>query len=115
MDKELYVYGKLIEGITVLSVKDSQGYHINQKSASQKDAVALIYSVPEDQHLLLRKALFLNPQGIVPGPRNSAYSQSDVEANISSDYLKGLINARCKDVPLDTVSNSNNNNVKITE
>jgi Flp pilus assembly protein CpaB len=114
-DKGLLVYGKLIEGITVLAVKDSQGYHINQKSASQKDAVALIFNVPEDQHLLLRKALYLDGSGLIPVPRNAAYSQSDIEANISSEYLKGLINNRCKEVPLDTVANNNTTNVKVTE
>ncbi len=115
-DGDLLALGKLIEGITVLAVKDSQGYHINQKSATQKDAVALIFSVPEDQHLLLRKAIYLEgAQSLIPVPRNVAYSQSDVETNISSDYLKGLIESQCLNVPLDTVEDANANAVKVTE
>ncbi len=116
-DNGYLVIGKLIEGITVLAVKDSSGYHINQQSASQKDAVALIFSVPEDQHLLLRKAMYLDGStSLIPVPRNVAYSQDeDVKTNISSDYLKGLINNRTREVPLDVVSNNNSNNVKVTE
>ena len=90
-------------------------YYRTQDTASQKDAVALIFNVPEDQHLLLRKALYLDGSGLIPVPRNAAYSQSDIEANISSEYLKGLINNRCKEVPLDTVANNNTTNVKVTE
>ena len=116
-DGELVVIGKLIEGITVLAVKDNQGYHINQKSATQKDAVALIFSVPEEQHLLLRKAMQLGnaTQNIIPVPRNVAYSQSDVETTISSEYLRGLIESRCFDVPLDVVSDADTTAVKVTE
>lgn len=101
-DDDLLVFGKLIEGITVLAVKDESGYHINQQSASQKNAVALIFSVPEDQHLLIRKAIYLDGSGsLVPVPRNNSYSQ---ETNINSEYLVGLVNKRCENIPLDKVT-----------
>lgn len=110
------VYGALITGIEVLAVKDSAGYHINQKSASQKDAVALIFDVDEEKFLLLKKAYYLDgANSLVPVPRNSSYSKSETETSVSSEYLKNLINNRTKDVPLDVVSNSNNTNVQVTQ
>ena len=65
--------GKLIEGIEVLAVKDDKGNHIFKKSADQTNAAALIFAVPENMHLLLRKAIYLNGY-IIPVPRNSSYN-----------------------------------------
>lgn len=115
-DNGLLVIGKLIEGIRVLAVKDSQGYHINQKSASQKDAVALIFSVPEEQHLLIRKAIYLDgATSLIPVPRNITYSSQEGETTISSDYLVGLINNRSRDIPLDVVTTGTGEQVKVTQ
>ena len=113
---ELLVYGKLIEGITVLAVKDSSGYHIGQRSASQSEPAALIFSVPEDLHLLLRKALDLSSsENLVPVPRNVAYTESNIATSISSDYLTSLINDQCINVPLDTVTADNTQTINVTE
>lgn len=114
---DLLVYGKLIEGIRILAVKDGSGYHIGQRSASQSDPAALIFSVPEDLHLLLRKALALSgAENLVPVPRNVNYTESNVETNISSEYLKALINEQCIDVPLDTVTTTTNiSTINVTE
>lgn len=115
-DGEKLVYGKLIEAITVLAVKDSSGYHIGQRSASQSEPAALIFSVPENLHLLLRKALALaSPQDLVPVPRNTAYSESDIATSITSEYLQKLINDRCMDIPLDTVDTTTSQSINITE
>ena len=107
------VYGKLIEGITVLAVKDKNGNHIFRKSAEQQQASALIFSVPEDMHLLLRKALFLGGE-IIPVPRNASYN---AEVNISSSYLRTLVETQSLDVPLDdqTDDNHGDGEVKVTE
>ena len=110
------VYGPLITGIEVLAVKDSAGYHINQKTASQKDAVALIFDVSEEMFLLLKKAYYLDGgSSLVPVPRNSTYSNTESETVVSSEYLKNLINNRSKDVPLDVVSKSDNANIQVTQ
>ncbi len=104
-DNGKLVLGKLIEGITVLAVKDGTGYHIGQRSSSQREAAALIFSVPEDLHLLLRKAMYLDgSQSLIPVPRNVAYSASNVQTNITSEYLQTLINKRCISVPLDVIN-----------
>lgn len=100
-DTNKLVYGKLIQGITVLAVKDSSGNHIFEKSATQKDFSTLIFSVPEDLHLLLRKASYQNGD-IVPVARNKSYNPAG-GASITSDYLKKLILKNTITVPLDKV------------
>ena len=104
-DNGKYVIGKLIEGIEVLAVKDSAGNHIFKKSDKQQNATALIFSVPEDMHLLLRKAMIVSGGGsIFPVARNANYNP---ETNVSSEYLKNLIESYCREVPLDIIDDGN--------
>ena len=118
------VFGKLIEGITVLAVKDSAGNHIFKKGAGQKTAAALIFAVPEDLHLLLRKALAqTGSSSIVPVVKNANYNPGSTR--VSSEYLTSLILANTREVPLDFVdedqnngddnNGDNNNDINITE
>ena len=117
----------MIEGIEILAVKDAQGNHIFKKSSSQTNAAALIFAVPEELHLLFRKAYATSgAQSLIPIPRNANYNPI---TTISSDYLKSLILANTREVPLDyiddtpsddnTTDNDNNNNgdnsIDITE
>ncbi|UKI56962.1 MAG: hypothetical protein L6V81_06025 [Clostridium sp.] len=74
-DNGNYVYGKLIEGITILAVKDQDGSHIFKKGSNQKNASALIFSVSEEYHILLRQAMYL-AGSLVPVPRNKSYDKN---------------------------------------
>lgn len=99
------VFGKLVEGITVLAVKDEQGNHIFKKGANQKSAAALIFAVPEDLHLLLRKAMTISgTSSLVPVVRNANYNPGSTR--VTSEYLTKLILAQTKTVPLDFVDDS---------
>lgn len=120
------VFGKLIEGITVLAVKDSDGSHIFKKGANQKDASALIFAVPEDLHLLLRKAIAISGgSSLVPVVKNANYNPGSTK--VTSEYLTSLILKETRTVPLDVVEdntsteegentdNGNGGNINITE
>ena len=120
------VFGKLIEGITVLAVKDRDGSHIFKKGANQKDASALIFAVPEDLHLLLRKAIAISGESsLVPVVKNANYNPGSTK--VTSEYLTNLILKDTRTVPLDVVEdntsteegentdNGNGGNINITE
>lgn len=119
------VFGKLIEGITVLAVKDSDGSHIFKKGANQKNASALIFAVPEDLHLLLRKAIAISGESsLVPVVKNANYNPGSTK--VTSEYLTSLILKDTRTVPLDIVEdntteedensdNGNGGNINITE
>ena len=117
VDNNKLVFGKLIEGIRVLAVKDSNGKHIFKKGAGQRQAVALIFSVPEDLHLLFRQAIFISgDDSIVPVPRNANYTADGVV--ISSEYLRDLIVNETRAVPYDYIEEENttdDNNINITQ
>jgi hypothetical protein len=99
------VLGKLIEGIEVLAVKDKSGKHIFNKSAEQQEASALIFSVPEEMHLLLRKSMYLDGE-LIPVPRNANYNPT---TTISSKYLKEFILSQTIEVQLDEIPQETDN------
>lgn len=82
--------GKFIESIKVLSVTDSSGNNIFEKSSNVSAPSYLIFSVPEDMHLLLQKALYLSGT-IFPVPRNAEYSTNPKDTVISSTQIKEII------------------------
>ncbi len=89
--------GKLIESIEVLSVFDGEGNNVFEKSSDVKAPSYLVFSVPEDMHLLLRKASYLSGT-IFPVPRSAEYSTNPKSTSVSSDYLKNYILAQTVDV-----------------
>lgn len=108
-----YVFGKLIEGITILAVKDEDGSHIFKKGSNQKNASALIFSVSEEYHILLRQAMYLGGT-LVPVPRNSRYNK---ETNITSEYLTNLIRNQCRLIEPDVVddNDSSDENIEVNK
>lgn len=105
-DGELFV-GKLIEGIKVLAVKDKNGEHIFRRSSNQTDSSQLIFSVPEDLHLLLRKAMYVPGGQIFPVPRNLNYSKEAGPTVVKSDYIRSFILAKCWDLKPDYIESNN--------
>lgn len=96
--------GKLIESIEVLAVKDSSGNHVFENSAELKAPSSLIFAVPEDMHLLLRKAGYLSGE-IIPVPRNKTYSQNPGETIVSSEYIQDFILSKTVILPEQGVNN----------
>ena len=104
-DGQLFI-GKLIEGIKVLAVKDENGQHVFKRSSEQANEAALIFSVTEDLHLLLRKAEFVSGGKIIPVPRNLTYSSDEEQAIVKSDYIKTFIENRAWDLRDDYIANN---------
>ncbi len=112
-DNGKLVYGKLIEGIKVLAVKDSTGAHIFKKTASQKDFSTLIFSLSEDLHLLLRKSGYVSGE-IIPVTRNQDYCKDKDCTKVSSTYLRNLIESQVDSAVQDNTTSSDSQ-VKVTE
>lgn len=100
-DDGKYFIGKFIEGIEVLSVKDSNGNHIFNKTNNQAPAASLIFAVSDyfksenrdeiiDLHLLFRRAMRAVGK-IIPVPRYSDYNK---DTNITSDFIIGYIDKK---------------------
>lgn len=101
----LLVYGKFIQSIKVLGVKDDEGRNVFETTIETRTPSQLLFSVPEDLYLLLKKAEFLGLQ-IVIVPRNSNYTAEAGETLKSSAWLEQLILDQTAEIPDECVTQS---------
>ncbi len=114
------MFGKLIESIEVLAVKDSQGNHVFETTVESRTPSELLFAVPNDMYDLLMKAGYITGASveIIPVPRNASYSENPGDTNVSSDYIKDFILSKAAvipqnimpNLPQDNNNNDNNNN-----
>lgn len=107
-DNELLIVGKFIESIRVLSVIDDDGNNIFEKTRNVETPAYLMVAVPEELHLLLRKAIY-KKVNLFPVPRNAEYSLNPKSTRVSSSYIKELIEKRTIDVSLKDLAESEAN------
>lgn len=98
-ESSLVLFGKFIESIKVLAVKDSSGQNVFENSENLGTPSALLFAVPEDLHLLLRKATYIGAE-IVPVPRNASYcADNNCDTEVSSDYIREFVLAKTVVIP----------------
>lgn len=85
------LFGKLIESIEVLAVKDAKGKNVFEDSSNIGSPKYLLFSVPEDLHLLLRKASYLGATNLIPVQRNASYSAEATMTRVVSPYIMNYI------------------------
>ena len=99
------MFGKLIESIQVLAVKDSQGNHLFDNTVETRQPSELLFAVPDDMYLLLMKAGYIsNGIEILPVPRNASYSANPGETSVASDYIKTFILSKTATIPENSVN-----------
>lgn len=94
-DDDEVMFGKFISNIKVLDVKDSTGQHVFENSEEPRTPAFMLFAVPEETHLLLRKALYLKEYAVelllVP---NTQTLTSDAKVQVSSDDIENFINSK---------------------
>lgn len=97
--------GKLVENIKVLAVKDSSGRHVFENTDEQRTSSNIIFAVPEELHLLLRKSIYLSNTSVaaalIPVPNTEAYTGEVGAINIANQYLRTFIDLETAYVPED--------------
>lgn len=95
-DTNKVMYGKLIESIEVLAVKDSQGNNVFESRSESRTPAVLLFAVPDDMFELLRQAEYIrsNSIEITPVPRNSSYSANPGDTLIYSDQIRDFITSK---------------------
>lgn len=86
----LVVYGRFIKQIEVLAVKDSDGNNVFTNKDDLGEAAMLLFAVPENLFLLLKKAEKVGIE-IEPIPRNDSYSNTVGSTELKSDELEAMI------------------------
>ncbi len=108
-DSGKIIFGKLIESIEVLAVKDSNGNHVFETTVESRTPAELLFAVPDDMYLLLMKAGYVNGGvDILPVPRNASYSANPGDTSVASDYIKNFILSKTATIPDNIVTNSTN-------
>lgn len=92
------IYGKLIERIEVLAVRDSQGQNVFDSKSTRTPAL-LLFAVPDDLYLLLKKAEYISGITINPVPRNKMYTEEAGDTKVTSEVLRDYILARSVVIP----------------
>lgn len=92
--KDKIMVGKLIENVKVLAVLDSNGNDVFANLEDKRTPSMMIFAVPEEYHILLRKAMYLRTYDatLLPVPTNESLKDNPGEVKISSDELRTWIN-----------------------
>lgn len=100
------VVGKFIESIRVLAVTDSQGQNVFETKGTPKSPSYLIFSVDDEYHILLRKALLVSGAEIFAVPRNASYSENPKETRVVSSAIREIIETKTTDVEQDNAKSN---------
>lgn len=86
--------GKLLQNVKVLAVKDANGDDVFEDLDEKKTPALIIFAIPEEYHILLRKAEYLNNYSaeLIPVPTNASLQSNPDEVSISSTEIKDFIN-----------------------
>ncbi len=89
-EDNLVVYGRLISSIRVLAVRDKKGRNVFADKDNPSDSAMLLFAVPEELFLLLKKAELVGVD-IEPVPRNNAYTTNAAATQLKSEELRAMI------------------------
>ena len=86
--------GKLLTNVKVLAVYDSSGNSVFDDLDEKTAPAQIIFAVPEEYHILLRKASYLRAyeSEIIPVPTAESLEDNPGDVKLSSDDLKNFIN-----------------------
>lgn len=100
------MFGKFISNIEVLDVKDSSGRHVFENSEETRTPAYMLFAVPEETHLLLRKALYLNEYDVelLLIPNTATLTEND-KVTVSSLQIEEFINSKTAFVSVNDLPN----------
>ena len=86
--------GKLLSNVKVLAVFDSSGNNVFANLDEKTTPAQIIFAVPEEYHILLRKASFLRAyeSEIIPVPTAESLEDEPGDVELSSEDLRNFIN-----------------------
>ena len=93
-DADKIMLGKLLANVKVLAVKDSSGQPVFANLDEQRTPAMVVFAVPEEYYILLKKAEYLRTYDstLIPVPTNESLKDDPGELEISSEQLKDWIN-----------------------
>lgn len=101
------MFGQLCSDVKILAVKDSKGVSVFKNSDELGTPSMLLFAVPNDMYLTLKKAAYLTSIDgeLVVVPQSE---KVDTDPTTTSSYLVEFINAKTEAVPQDEIDNAYN-------
>lgn len=95
--------GRLVENIRVLAVKDRNGQHVFENTEEARIPSIIIFGVPEEIHLLLRKATYIKDRDIelIPVPIGGVYEIEPGMIEITNTKIEQFIYQHAPDISED--------------
>ena len=86
--------GKLLQNVKVIDVLDANGDSVFENLQEVKTPSQIIFAVPEEYHILLRKAMYLRTYEVtlIPVPTAESLKEKPGEVAIANEALKDFIN-----------------------
>lgn len=108
-DTKKLVFGKLLSNIEILDVKDSAGQHVFENTSEARTPAYILFAVPEEQHVLIRKAMYLTriSAELIPVPNTATLTEEDTVV-LDSAALAQFINERTERYELEDMNNQEN-------
>lgn len=121
-DDNNIMFGKFLSNVEILDVKDSSGQHVFENTEEARTPAYMLFALPEDMHLLFRKAIYLASQykvELILVPNTKELTNEDA-VMVSSEDIQKFINDKTEMVSVDeilsstkeVVDNKNNNDNK---
>ena len=107
-DDGTIMFGKFISNVKILDVKDSEGRHVFENTTESRTPAYMLFALPEDMHLLFRKALYLEGQydvELILVPNTQELTSEDT-VYVSSEDIQKFINDKTKMVSVDEILSS---------
>lgn len=119
-DDGTIMFGKFLDKVKILDVKDADGNKVFEKSDESRTPAYMLFALPEDMHLLFRKAIYLSKNygvELILVPNTQELTQEEAVI-VSSKDIQDFINDKTEMVSVDEilsntsdeVTTDNNNN-----
>lgn len=107
-DDGTIMFGKFLDKVKILDVKDSSGQHVFENSAEARIPAYMLFALPEDMHLLFRKAIYLSSSygvELILVPNTQELTQEEAVI-VSSKDIQDFINDKTEMVSVDEILSS---------
>ena len=107
-DDNTIMFGKFISNVKILDVKDGEGRHVFENTEEARTPAYMLFALPEDMHLLFRKAIYLEGAfdvELILVPNTQELTEEDTVMVSSADIQK-FINDKTKMVSVDEILSS---------
>lgn len=103
------MFGKFISNVKILSVKDGNGQNVFENSSEARTPTYMMFALPEDMHLLFRKAIYLAGKygvELILVPNTVTLDESSADVFVSSEDIKDFIEDKTTMVSVDEILSS---------